>query len=446
MAQKRAILLYLVSSNSAMRREGMSLLENALKANPQDMELRLYKARLLISQGTLPSLEGAKSILETVTEQQPLSSEAWQLLAEVATRQGQSARATDITLRGLAYRPNDKGLLLLRAKLLKDRSPMLAVPIFRTLLEMEPNDSEMTAYLAETYIDAGEYGQAMTLLKSRLGMQNTPAAERRLKIALATATYKLGNTDDAEKTLDALQQSLPDDPLPLLAKIRLLKSDKMWDQINQAVISWCQSHPNDVNVPLVVANNLAGSQEYELKKIAEDLLGRILRQNPDSRGAIYSLATLLQATGRSAEAAKLYQRFLLLDPNNVTAVNNLAWILCEDQSQYQQALELAEKGLAKEPNYVDLLDTRGVVYYRLGRFERAVEDLSRCINLYPERSQSLVASYFHLARALAKLGQISQAVDNLKKALDLNNSAGGLTASDLTEARQLLQKLSEGGS
>ena len=445
-AQKRAILLYLVSSDSAMRREGISLLENTLQANPQDMELRLYKARLLISQGTLPALEEAKSILETVTEQQPLSSEAWQLLAEVATRQGQSARAIDIALRGLAYRPNDKGLLLLRAKLLKERSPMLAVPILRTLLEMEPNNSEMAVYLAEAYIDAGEHGQAITLLKSQLDMQNTPAAERRLKIALAAATYKLGNRDDAEKMLDALQQSLPDDPLPLLAKIRLLKSDKMWSQINQTVTSWCQSHPNDVNVPLVVANDLAGGQGDEPKKIAEDLLWRVLQQNTDSIEAMYSLAMLFQSTGRSTDAAKLYQRVLLLDPNNVVAVNNLAWILCEDQNQYQQALELAEKGLAKEPNYVDLLDTRGMVYYRLGRFERAVEDFTRCVNLYPERSQSLVASYFHLARALAKLGRTSQAVDNLKKALDFNNSVGGLTASDLTEARQLLEKLSEGGS
>jgi cellulose synthase operon protein C len=445
-AQKRAILLYLASSDSAMRREGISLLENTLKANPQDIELRLYKARLLISQGTLPSLEDAKSILETVTEQQPLSSEAWRLLAEVATRQGQSARAIDIALRGLAYRPNDKGLLLLRAKLLKERSPMLAVPILRTLLEMEPNNSEMAVYLAEAYIDAGEHGQAMALLKSQLGMQNTPAAERRLKIALAAATYKLGNRDEAEKTLDALQQSLPDDPLPLLAKIRLLKSDKMWSQINQTVTSWCQSHPNDVNVPLVVANELVVGQGDEPKKMAEDLLWRVLQQNTDSVEAMYSLAMLFQSTGRSTDAAKLYQRVLLLDSNNVVAVNNLAWILCEDQSQYQQALELADKGLAKEPNYVDLLDTRGVVYYRLGRFERAVEDLSRCVNLYPERSQSLVASYFHLARALAKLGRTTQAVENLKKALDLNNSVGGLAASDLTEARQLLEKLSEGGS
>ncbi len=445
-ARKRAIPLYLASSDSTMRREGMSLLENTLQANPQDMELQLYKARLLISQGTLPALEDAKSILETATEQQLLSSEAWQLLAEVAARQGQSAKAIDIALRGLAYRPNDKGLLFMRAKLLKERSPMLAVPIFRTLWEMEPNNSEMAAHLAEAYIDAGAHAQAITLLKSQLNMQNTPAAERRLKIALAAATYKLGNRDEGEKMLDALRQSLPDDPLPLLAKIRLLKSDKMWSQINQSVTSWCQSHPNDVNVPLIVAKELVAGQGDEPKKMAEELLWRVLQQNTDSVEAMYSLAILFQSTNHSADAAKLYQRVLLLDPNNIVAVNNLAWILCEDQGQYQQALELAEKGLAKEPNYVDLLDTRGVAYYRLGRFELAVEDFTRCVNLYPERSQSLVASYFHLARALAKLGRTSQAVDNLKKVLDLNNSVGGLNASDLTEARQLLEKLSQGGS
>jgi tetratricopeptide (TPR) repeat protein len=135
-----------------------------------------------------------------------------------------------------------------------------------------------------------------------------------------------------------------------------------------------------------------------------------------------------------------------IDPNQVVVLNNLAWILCEDQNQCQKALELAERGLAKEPNYIDLLDTRGIAHYRLGRFERAVEDFNRCVTLYPAGKSLLTSSYFHLARALEKLGQTSQAVDNLKKALDLNNSAGGLTASDSIEARQLLEKLSEGGS
>jgi tetratricopeptide (TPR) repeat protein len=87
-----------------------------------------------------------------------------------------------------------------------------------------------------------------------------------------------------------------------------------------------------------------------------------------------------------------------------------------------------------------------MAYYRLGRFESAVEDFNRCVTLYPAGKSSLTSSYFHLACALEKLGRTSQASENIKKALDLNKAVGGLTTAELTEARQLLQKLSEGGS
>jgi tetratricopeptide (TPR) repeat protein len=444
--QKRAVLLYLASPDPAIYSEGLSLLDNALQASPQDIDLRLYKARLLISKDTSPALEDARGILEAITKQQPLTNEAWQLLAEVATRQGQPARAMDIALRGLAYRPNDKSLLLLKAKLERARSPQLAIPTLRALWDFDSNDSDTAVYLAEAYIAAGEHGQAITLLKTQLSMKNTPVVERRLKVVLGTAMHKAGNRDEAEEIFAALQQSSPDDAMPLLAQVRLLKDDKSWSQISRKVEVWCQVHPGDFNVPLVVANDLAGGQGDEPKKIAENLLGRILQQSPDSRGAIYSLAMLHQTTGRSAEAAKLYQLILSLDPNNVVAINNFAWILCEDQNQCQRALELTERGLEREPNYVDLLDTRGVVYYRLGHFERAVEDFNRCVTLYPANKPALTNSYFHLALAMEKLGRMRYASECIKKALDLNNAVGGLTVADLTEARQLLQKLSEGGS
>ncbi|MGA2069873.1 MAG: tetratricopeptide repeat protein [Sedimentisphaerales bacterium] len=446
LVQKRAALLYLASADPARRRQGEAILDNALGALTEDVELKLYKARLLISQDTSPALENAKSILQTISKQQPANSEAWQLLAEVAIKQGQSAEAIDLALKGLAYRPKDKALLLLRAKLEKAHSALLAIPTLRDILELDQNDSDVAIYLAETYIDAGEHGEAITLLNKQLEIQNNPVAQRRLRVELGVAQYKAGDFNESQKIFDSLQQSLPNDAAPLLARVRLLKDDKLWSQIGTLVEMWCQSHPGDFNVPMIVANDLAGGQGDESKKIAEDLLGRILQQNPDSRGAIYLLATLLQTTGRSAEAAKLYQRFLLLDPNNVVAVNNLAWILCEDQNQYQKALELAERGLAKEPNYIDLLDTRGMAYYRLGRFESAVEDFNRCVTLYPAGKSSLTSSYFHLACALEKLGRTSQASENIKKALDLNKAVGGLTTAELTEARQLLQKLSEGGS
>jgi tetratricopeptide (TPR) repeat protein len=443
--QKLAVFIYMASADPARRREGADLLDSALQGNPSDNDLRLLKSRELISQGISPSLEDAKNILEAIISQQPLNTEAWRLLAEVAIMQGQSVKALDIVLRGLAYRPNDKGLLLLRAKILKERSPMLAIPVYRALREIEPNGFDTAAYLAEADIDAGEYGQAIALLKSQLGMQNSPEDQRRLKVILAAALYKSGKRIEAEEIFTELQKSLPDDTMPLLERIRLLKDEKSWAQIDTTVRTWHLSHPGDFNVPLIVANELAVSQYDEPKKIAENLFRGVLQQKPDYPAALYSFALLLQATGRPDEAAELYQRILSVDPNYLIALNNLAWIMCEYKNQYTKALDLAERGIEIEPNYVDLIDTRGMVYYRLGQFERAVADFSRCVNLYPAGKTALAGSYFNLARALEKLGKTSQASENAKKAMELNSTTGGLTDSDLVEVRQLLQKLSEGG-
>jgi tetratricopeptide (TPR) repeat protein len=152
---------------------------------------------------------------------------------------------------------------------------------------------------------------------------------------------------------------------------------------------------------------------------------------------------LLQRTGRPAESATLYQWILILQPDNVIATNNLAWILCEEQGKYQQALELAQRGLEKAPDYIDLIDTRGITYYRLGEFNKAIQDFTRCLKLYPDGTPSAVASYFHLGKASVRLGQKDRAAESLKKALELNIKIGGLSPTDVAETRRLLEELSQ---
>ncbi len=446
-ALKIAILLYLESQESDKRMQGSNLLEKTLAANPDDIELRLYKARLLASNDTSPSLKDAKDILESIIEQQPLSSEAWLLLAEVTERQGKMAEAMDITLRALAYRPNDKPLLLFRAKLLKNRSPMLAVPVIRAIREVDPNDNEALAYLAQLYIESGEYRQAISLLKSQLNSKTNTSIVKSLKLILATALYKAGNYDEAEKIFSELMEAFPNDTAPMFAKIKVLKTDdKSSNQINTLVQTWRASHPNDLNFSLMVANDLAGGESAELKNLAESLLKEIIQQEPDSRNALYSLAMLYQMSGRYNEAIDLYNKIISLDPNFIIASNNLAWILCENQKQYQKALDLTESALQKEPNYIDLIDTRGMIFYRIGSYERAIDDFKRCVNLYPAGRASLTSSYFHLGRAFDKLGKTAQAFENITKAIDLNNALGGLNHDELAEAGQLLRKLTEGGN
>ena len=164
----------------------------------------------------------------------------------------------------------------------------------------------------------------------------------------------------------------------------------------------------------------------------------------DSIEAMRTLAILLQIGGHTEESSTLYQRILELDPDNLISMNNLAWILCEEQGKHQEALELAQRGLKIAPNYFDLIDTRGVIFYRLGEFDKAVSDFNEYIRLFPDITPSSVGTRFHLARAFAGLGQKDKAIQYLQQALELNSQNGGLSTADLTEAQGLLKQLQEG--
>jgi len=443
LVQKRTIAFLLSSNEPDKIHQGRELLDKALSLNPQDVELRLYKARSLLAKGTAPSIEKAAQILQKITEDQPKNADAWVLLGELALKQEQFGRAVDIALRGLVHRLNDKALLMLKAQAEAARAPALAVPTLKLLYELDPNDTDTGVLLASTYIAADEPEKAVNLLRKQLSTCDV-TTRRKCNIALAVALYKNGNKEDAEKWFESLSQSAPEDPAPLLAQAELFKNDKLFSQLSQKVIHWCQNHPEDNHTPIAIAGNLAASKDREAKKTAENLLRTILDRDPNCLPAMNTLAVLLQTTGRPVAAARLYNQILELEPDNVIAINNLAWIMCEEQQKYEQAVELAQRGLEKAPNYIDLIDTRGVAYYRLGEFNKAVQDFNQCIKLYPARTPSAVASYFHLGRALASLGQKDEAIESLKKTLDLNVKIGGLSPADVAEAQRLLQELSRG--
>jgi tetratricopeptide (TPR) repeat protein len=443
--EKRAIPLLLASGDTMKVRQGRDILDRALASSPRDIELRFYKARSLLAEGTAPTIAQAQEILRRITEERPKISDAWALLAEIAIRLKQPAKAVDIVLRGLVHQPKDKSLLMLKAMLEAKSSPLLAVPTLKALLELDPNDIDVAVRLSETYLEAGEPEKAVAFLKTQLASCSRASDERKINTALAMALYKSGNKAEAQEKLNSMFKSSPDDPHPLLAQVGLLEDDRLWEQLTQKVAEWHQNHPKDTNTILIIARNLAANENDEAKKAAESILQAILQNNPESAEAMSALAMLLQVTGRSEEAAEFYQLVLGLQPDNLVAINNLAWILCEDQKKYEQALALAQRGLEKSPyDYVDLIDTRGIIYHRLGRYDKAVEDFTRCLKLYPEGTPALATSHLHLAKAMVGLGQKDESIEILRRALKLNNDFGGLSPADLTEAEHLLKELSGG--
>ena len=441
--QKRAIPLFLASGQHDLIQKGKDLLEQALESNAEDVHFQLLKARSVLVEGTAPAIENARQILQKITEDQPQITDAWVLLGEIAIKQGQPGKAMEAALGGLTYGPNNKSLLLLKASAEADKSPVLAIPTLKLLHELEPSDLGIVVLMANTYIKTSEPQKAVSLLREQLAICDV-SARRKCNTALAVALYKSGNKAEAQKEFDSLLESEPDDPEPLLAQVQLLKEDKNWIKLNEKVVNWYSNHPEDSRTLTKIARDLMLLEDSQARKTAEDILRIILKNDSEHAEAVSVLAILLQIGGRDAESATLYQRLLELEPNNIIAINNLAWIVCEVQGKHQQALELAQRGLKIAPRYYDLIDTRGVIYYRLGEFDKAVLDFNECIKFYPGVTSASIGTRFYLARALAKLGQKGKAIQYLKEALEMNSQTGGLSTADLSEAQRLLNQLKEG--
>jgi len=442
--QKLAVGLLLSSRHQEDIARGTAVLEQALTANPDDVQLRLYKVQTLLALGTRQAVEqSAVNILQDITEDYPESADAWLFLGELALRQDQPGKAMDMALKGLISSPENRDLLLLKAHCEGASSPSLAIPTLNTLMQLYPDDVDIALYLARAYTAAGDAQKAIAMLQEKITSCKGDNCGK-LDIALAAAKYASGDKDQAMEQLDILAKAAPDDPDPILTQARLLKDDHRWDELVNRAAGWYDSHSKAAELLLAISNELAMSQDDAAKKSAEQILRLLLDKQPQNISAIQSLATLLQILNQIDDSAQLYQKLLELAPDNVIAINNLAWILSEYQNNYQQALELAQKGLQQKPDYLDLLDTRGVIYYRLAQYDKAMLDFNKCLELYPTQAPGLTGSYFHLGRTQARMGQKDQALKNLRQALDLNKKNSALSKPDLDEASRLADELSQG--
>lgn len=440
--QKLAARVFMDSGKQSLLREAEGILETAMANQPEkkDPELSVLKADVLIRRDTGPARDEARTLLRQVTNDYPSYPDGWRLAARLELSQEDLGRALDIATRGLAYNDKNKDLLLIKAMVEKKLSPSVAaMTTLPGLAEAYPDDVGIVIEWADAYARAQRPEKAVTLLEQKLP-NFTGTSRRRCEIALAAALYGNGQEEKAHSLFDTLITADPNDPVPVMTLAGLLRKQARWTEMNQLVNRWRTTNPKDAETATSVARLLASSGDKTALQMAEDQLRMILSENPESVSTLVLLAMMMQDGGRNEEATELNRQILALDPNNVIAINNLAWILCEQPSpspaSLQEAITLANRGLEILPDYMDLLDTRGVVYYRSGNADEAVKDFTKCISLYPADSPQSAGVQFHLARSLADLNRRSEAVEHLRQAIVLNRKNVPLAEQHASEGRK----------
>jgi len=94
------------------------------------------------------------------------------------------------------------------------------------------------------------------------------------------------------------------------------------------------------------------------------------------------LGMAMQAEDRVDEAIGFYETTYGQDPNNIIALNNLAWLY--QNSNPDRALELSSRAAQLVPQNADVLDTYGWILLQQGNRAEAVEVLERAARLAPD--------------------------------------------------------------
>jgi tetratricopeptide (TPR) repeat protein len=170
-------------------------------------------------------------------------------------------------------------------------------------------------------------------------------------------------------------------------------------------------------------------------------VGTAASQWPMSVDARLRLASTLYQTGEAERAEKLYREVLEKHPNEVRALNDLAWILQEHDRQYDTALELANKGLRLAPNHLDLLDTRGTILSNLpNRLAGARSDFEELVRQSADDAPRQARALLQLGHVCVKLNDFPEAKRRLQTALEIDQKANVFTTEERSEIRKIMEQ------
>ncbi|KAF1720420.1 tetratricopeptide repeat protein [Pseudoxanthomonas wuyuanensis] len=135
-----------------------------------------------------------------------------------------------------------------------------------------------------------------------------------------------------------------------------------------------------------------------------DVFARALAAYPDDLALLYSRGLAWERRDRIDRAEADFRKILVIDPENVAALNALGYTLADRTTRYQEALELIDRARAAAPEDAAIIDSYGWVLYRLGRNADALAELRRAYTL---RKDAEIAA--HVAEVLWVMGQKDEA-------------------------------------
>ena len=227
---------------------------------------------------------------------------------------------------------------------------------------------------------------------------------------------RYGYFEDAEHAYRAFADQNANGPTRVLPLARFLaRRDRAEQALSLCDEAWMTCPPEPVAAASVgilsAGKNITAAQRHRVESWLEDALKR----RPGSTQLRLNLATLRNMQQRYDQSESLYRDVLRASPNNIEALNNLAWLLAFQSGKEPEALELIDRAIEIVGSDPTLLDTRAVVSLQLASPDAALKDLNDALAADSRK----LALYFHLARTHQMKKSLAEASKAFRKGENL---------------------------
>ncbi len=264
------------------------------------------------------------------------------------------------------------------AALARDGTADLAAIYLRTALYLAPDFDLATMRLAQLYSGYGQYDLANGLYD---GLPRTSPYKNQAEVGVAENMDAAGNRDAAI------------------------------EKLHMSVVA----NPDNLDAVVAYANLLRSSERYKEASDAYSLvIGLVGGDHPQDWRYYYLRGMCYERARQWPLAEKDFQKALELNPGNPQVLNYLGYSWIDQGVHLDQALDMIRKALQADPSDGYVVDSLGWAYYRLGRYEEAVQTLEQAVQLRasdPAINDHLGDAYWRAGRKLEARFQWTIAAD-----------------------------------
>jgi tetratricopeptide (TPR) repeat protein len=375
-------------------------------------------------------------LLADLPVKHPTATAARDLLARFWLDAGQSDRAARIAAVSSSQTGDPDAIALFAKALVQSKKPEAAEFQLNRLATINPGDPREANLRAQIIWDKSRPVEAAEALENAYSTrENLPGADRLGRETFILLASRGTDTNaNAERVGRKLTARNPTNGwMPASILVRKGEYDQALDLLQKAVRPGAGVE-DLCEIGKVAVKTASGDTSPETLKRVDAILMAAVALEPHCDELLVMTAMLRHIQSDFADEVRLYKAVLEHRPESYVVLNNLAWALSEGLNRPDEAIKLVDDLLKVAGRDVQSLDTRGLIFSRLGKHDDAIRDLEEVVKTEPDAMH-----HFHLARGYLAAGRRDDARKALSRARQLGLDPRQVDPAEKEELQNLLQ-------